>query len=124
MQNRAMQLLAHRALALLLVAASGVGRAAGGTPPTPIPWPHPGELARYHSCGCGDACWVAEVVDRKTTRVKARLRCDCEALRFNATPADAAKEVELGRCDALNDRADKPDAIRARLEALVPRARR
>lgn len=47
-----------------------------------VPWSRPGEYATYHSCGCGDACWVAEVKRRQTHRVLAKLSSDCEKIYF------------------------------------------
>lgn len=91
--------------------------AAGGNRATPLDWPHKGEVLEYRSCGCADACWVAEVRDRRTQAPKARLHCDCETLsydRFLPTP----EHVVLGRCDAINGSDDKAAAIGAKLEEL------
>ena len=49
-----------------------------------LAWPDAHEVLRYRSCGCGDACWVAELRVRKTQRIKARLRCDCERLHLTS----------------------------------------
>ncbi|ARN19788.1 hypothetical protein A4W93_07605 [Piscinibacter gummiphilus] len=97
---------------------------AGGTGSTALAWKHPGETLVYRSCGCADACWVAEVRDRRTSAVKARLRCDCEVLHFERL-AVAAPPVTLGSCEALNGSEHKADAIGEALDALLqakPRA--
>lgn len=47
-----------------------------------VPWSRPGEYATYQSCGCGDACWVAEVKSRLTHRMLARLSSDCQQVYF------------------------------------------
>jgi len=109
--------------AMALVCAS-TAWSAGGTGSTALPWKHPGETLVYRSCGCADACWVAEVRDRRTSAVKARLRCDCEVLHFER-PAEAAPPVTLGSCETLNRSDRKADAIGAALDALLhakPRA--
>ena len=91
---------------------------AGGTVATALPWRHPGETLVYRSCGCADACWVAEVRDRRTSAVKARLRCDCEVLHFERL-AVAASPVTLGSCEALNGSERKADAIGEALDGLL-----
>jgi hypothetical protein len=45
-----------------------------------IPWKLKNEILMYHSCGCADACWVAEVRNKKTGSVKIRLRSNCEKI--------------------------------------------
>ena len=104
--------------ALWLLASMSSTFAAGGTPPTPLDWRVPGEVLVYRSCGCADACWVAEVRDRRTQAVKARLRCDCETLHFERV-AVAAKPVALGTCDTLNGSDRKGDAIGVALDGLL-----
>ena len=91
---------------------------AGGTGASALAWRHPGEVLVYRSCGCADACWVAEVRDRRTSAVKARLRCDCEVLHFERLAVAAAPEV-LGSCAALNGSGDKAGAIGSALDGLL-----
>jgi hypothetical protein len=45
-----------------------------------IPWNLKNEVLMYRSCGCADACWVAEVRNKKTGSIKIRLRSDCEKI--------------------------------------------
>ncbi|ADX45467.1 hypothetical protein Acav_1546 [Paracidovorax avenae ATCC 19860] len=91
--------------------------AVAATAPYPLDWPHAGETLIYHSCGCADACWVAEVRDARTRALKARLRCGCETLHYQ--PASHASEAILpGGCEPINGSRDKPAAIRERLEQL------
>ena len=92
---------------------------AGGTGSTALAWKHPGETLVYRSCGCADACWVAEVRDRRTSAVKARLRCDCEVLHFERPAVVAAAPAVLGSCAALNGSEDKAGAIGSALDGLL-----
>lgn len=55
-------------------------KAAGPRAKYNLDWPRPGEELTYQSCGCADSCWTAEL--RKGSKLKARLRCDCEKLYF------------------------------------------
>ena len=91
---------------------------AGGTGESLLAWRHPGEVLVYRSCGCADACWVAEVRDRRSQRAKVRLRCDCEVLHFERL-AVAAAPVALGSCAALNGSGDKAGAIGSALDDLL-----
>lgn len=102
----------------LLCATSAWG--AGGTGVIALAWKHPGETLVYRSCGCADACWLAEVRDRRTSAVKARLRCDCEVLHFEQLAA-ATPSVELGRCELLNGSDRKAGAIAEMLEEQLAR---
>jgi hypothetical protein len=52
----------------------------GGHEIQELDWNNPTETLKYHTCGCADSCWVAEVRSRKTNQLKARLACDCEKL--------------------------------------------
>lgn len=86
----------------------------GGMGEIRLPWRYPGERLYYRSCGCADACWVAEVRDRRTSRVKARLRCDCEKLLFSL--GDGAEDGPFAdTCDSIQT-SDKfkliPDMMR------------
>ena len=66
-----------------------------------LPWKYKGERLIYRSCGCADACWVAEVRDAKTSKVKARLRCDCTKLYYSVGGASQESVFE-GSCDSIN----------------------
>jgi hypothetical protein len=90
--------------------------AAGGDDTYPLDWPHAGEVLAYHSCGCADSCWVAEVKNRRTNKLRARLRCDCETLSYEVP---SRKPVMLGSCEAINGSTDKAGAISAKLEELL-----
>ncbi|AVS76326.1 hypothetical protein I4I83_00805 [Acidovorax cattleyae] len=94
-----------------------MAQAFAATAPYPLDWPHARETLLYRSCGCADACWVAEVRDARTRALKARLRCGCETLHYQ--PAPRAPEATLpGGCGPINGSSDKPAAIRERLEQL------
>ncbi|WCM91866.1 hypothetical protein M5C99_15965 [Acidovorax sp. NCPPB 2350] len=103
----------------------GVGLAAhasGGAATYPLDWPHVGEVLTYRACGCADACWVAEVRLLRTKALKARLRCDCETLRYQQSSA-GSEEKALGGCEPINGSERKSDAIRERLEQLLHSSR-
>lgn len=94
---------------------------AGGTGIYRLDWrPHAGEVLSYRSCGCADACWVAEVRDQRTSALKARLRCDCESLHY-ARSSNPYKEKALDSCETINRSGRKPEAIREKLEQLLHR---
>lgn len=107
----------------LLLALSGAP-AQAQTPLRPaaqtLDWERSDEVLTYRTCGCADACWVAEVTDRRTHILKARLRCDCETLLAYRPLAEPARTVE-GRCEAVNASGDKFGALRARLQGLLGR---
>ncbi|MDD2933595.1 MAG: hypothetical protein PHO76_06875 [Methylotenera sp.] len=48
-----------------------------------LEWGNSTEVLEYRSCGCADSCWVAEIKSKKTRRLKARLRCNCEKTYFS-----------------------------------------
>jgi len=113
--------------ARLLIALLGLGLhlplslASGGTPESTLPWPKKNEVLAYHSCGCADACWVAEVRQRSSKAVRARLRCDCETLHYWSA-AGAREEVIGATCAAINDQPGKFELIpRLMLEKDRPR---
>jgi hypothetical protein len=82
-----------------------------------LDWPVPGEELVYRSCGCADSCWSAEARDRRTGAVKARLRCDCEALHFSQ-PLAKKQEAALGSCTAINDGGQKFELIAHQMALL------
>ena len=45
-----------------------------------LDWYKSDEFLEYHSCGCADSCWVAELRLKESKKLKMRLRCDCEKL--------------------------------------------
>lgn len=47
---------------------------------TKLSWPNQKETLEYHTCGCADGCWVAELRKIDTRELKAKLSCDCEKL--------------------------------------------
>ncbi len=103
----------------LLLCANGAQAQASHIPRT-LDWSRSDEVLTYRTCGCADACWVAEVTDRRTHILKARLRCDCETLLAYRPLAEPARTVE-GRCEAVNASGDKFGALRARLQGLLGR---
>ena len=101
-------------LALTLTVAPA-SMAAGGTGKYPLPWPVKTQTLLYHSCGCADACWVAEVKNNQTQRLLAPLRCDCENLYFSV--GNQGQEQSDPRACAAPD--NKPGFIRDTLQQLL-----
>jgi len=98
--------------------ATDVTAYAGGSGTSSLDWPHAGEVLDYRSCGCADACWMAEVRHQRTKALKARLRCDCETLHYSRF-ANPSVETDFGSCEAINRSERKPEAIREKLEELL-----
>lgn len=71
----------------------------------------------YRSCGCGDACWVAEVRERKTKKVLSRLSCDCSSLNYSADGRAPAVPLHES-CEAMNQSASKAEQIGTKIEQL------
>ncbi|XZG69045.1 hypothetical protein ACTSKR_10310 [Chitinibacteraceae bacterium HSL-7] len=92
-----------------------MGFAFGGAPYS-MPWPYPDERLRYHSCGCADACWVAEIIHRGASI--ARLRCDCQRLYGQW---DGPERLLAPSCVQINEAADKAEGIRSAMEELLGR---
>ncbi len=109
---------ALRHIGLACCLAAGMAAHAGGTGAYALDWPHAGEALTYRSCGCADACWVAEVRHRRTKALKARLRCDCETLHYQQASAGPRESV-VGACEPINGSGRKPEAVRERLELLL-----
>jgi len=108
------------AAVLLLATLASAAQAAGGTGSYTLPWSKPGEVLEYRSCGCGDACWVAELRNARTRALKARLRCDCE--RLHAKVGSKGREREqAGSCPAGGNGVEKPRAIGEAMERLLRR---
>ena len=109
-----------RAARLLWLLPTALGSAwagdAGGHRTYPLDWHAPGEVLLYHTCGCADACWVAEVRVERTKVLKARLQCDCEMLHFKRP---SAKPKVLGSCEAINTSDQKMDVIADQLKQLL-----
>lgn len=80
----------------------------GGTEKSRLNWDTPSEYLEYHSCGCADSCWVAELKKKINKKVIRRLRCDCEKMFILNGPnqkelvySDDCKEFE---CSEVNCR--------------------
>lgn len=103
---------------IALLAGSGQLWASGGTGEYTLNWPVRGELLAYHSNGCADACWVAEVRKKSTRQVRARLRCDGDGLYFSRQGKDKEQLLPEG-CASYNDSNDKPGLISEKLQMLL-----
>ncbi|MFZ6679769.1 hypothetical protein [Undibacterium sp. Tian12W] len=103
---------------IALLTCSAIAWASGGTGEYTLNWPVRGELLAYHSSGCADACWVAEVRKKSTRQVRARLRCGGDQLYFSR--AGKGKEQLLSEgCASYNDSNDKPRLISEKLMMLL-----
>ncbi len=84
-----------------------------------LDWPIANELVRYHSCGCADSCWVAELLDKKSRKVKLSLKCDCEKLSVSYEDFQK-KEILQNDCKEFQclEVNCKSDAITKRIKQL------
>jgi hypothetical protein len=93
---------------------------------THLAWKNPKEVVEYHSCGCGDACWVAELKNKKNHQTKLRLKCDCEKLYVSYGTKKAQTLVE-NSCSDINNLAvvnGKNQAIVTKIEELLKTKKR
>lgn len=94
--------------------------ASGGKAEYRLPWPHKNQILLYHSCGCADACWVAELRDRHKPGLKARLRCDCSKLFFKS--GNNAEKMPGASCQEFQESEDKAALIQRKLTQLLKQA--
>lgn len=106
------------ALPLACALALNVAHAAGGYETYRLKWPVKSESLSYHSCGCADACWVAEVHDKQSKSMKASFKCDCERLHFSTAGRHPVPDITLGSCSAINDSSQKFELITEKLLQL------
>jgi hypothetical protein len=117
---------------LLFFCSSLAAYGAGGTGIYELDWDNPSEVLEYHSCGCGDACWVAELRNRKTKQLKARLACDCEKLYASFAEAEhggtfvesKSNRVIRDNCSAFETHEEnaKPKEIAKTMKSLLKRS--
>lgn len=81
-------------LFLLLLGLAGAAAASCCNGISRLNWESRHDILEYHSCGCADACWVAELRQKKTRRLKARLRCDCEKSYVSIGPGPIGGPLE------------------------------
>ncbi|MBY0243653.1 MAG: hypothetical protein K2X55_30545 [Burkholderiaceae bacterium] len=84
-----------------------------------LTWNVPGEELIYRSCGCADACWIAEIRNLRKMKVKATLRCDCEKLHFSE--GKGFERVVAQDCNEFND-VGKMELISKRINELRSQA--
>jgi hypothetical protein len=87
-----------------------------------LPWTEKSEQLTYRSCGCADGCWIAELRERKSKRLKAVLRCDCSNLH-GVYPANSSERELQESCSEINDRSDKMDAVSKMMKRLIDTGR-
>jgi hypothetical protein len=85
-----------------------------------LDWEKPTEYLEYHSCGCGDSCWVAELKIKKTKKLKIGLMCDCEKL-FVYYKNKKQKSLLDNNCDKFNTNElnGKSKAITSKMKDLI-----
>ncbi|WP_137925495.1 hypothetical protein [Cupriavidus sp. 2SB] len=67
-------------LLLALTVVAHEAAASSGNRVALLEWEPRTEVLEYRSCGAADACWIAEVRNKRTKRLVAKLRCDSEQL--------------------------------------------
>ena len=102
---------------LLMALLMGAANASSNPQPYTLDWPVKGEQLTYRSCGCADACWVAELQSGNRKKLKATLRCDCSSL-YVIYPANAT-EQKLAESCSMNDGPDKMAEISSKMKAVV-----
>lgn len=102
---------------LLLLCTTSACFASGGTDEYELPWSHKNEVLMYHSCGCADSCWVAEVRERKTKNVLNRLSCDCTSLSYSKDGRERDTPIHES-CEAMNESTNKAGLIKSKIEQL------
>lgn len=78
---------------------------------TTLDWPNPKEKLVYYSCGCADACWVADLQNKSTGVSKIELSCGCETMHLKIKGVETPY---LGQC-ATFEKEDKFDRIVAEI---------
>ncbi|MDD0843732.1 hypothetical protein [Pseudomonas sp. Gutcm_11s] len=111
----------RRVFLTLMLLPAAAAFAAGGSGEYELDWPVAGETLAYRSCGCGDACWVAQVRDTANGEAKATLSCDCEALFYALGGAE--KQPLSESCEAINQSEHKAGQISDRLQQLLGQGR-
>ena len=85
-----------------------------------LDWDNPKEFLEYHSCGCSDSCWIADLKTKKTNKLKLRLQCDCEHLTYSFPDQDneviLSKDCKEFQCTTTNC---KPILIKSKIEQLL-----
>jgi hypothetical protein len=118
LQHLGLQMKLFASFVFLCLAAIGSVNAKSGQP-SKLTWDVPGEELIYRSCGYADACWVAEVRNRRKMSVKATLRCDCENLHFSE--GKGLERVVAKDCNEFNE-VGKMDLISRRIKELLSHA--
>ncbi|MDC8757019.1 hypothetical protein [Janthinobacterium fluminis] len=108
-----------RVLAFMLFTLLGKNAYSSSYPGTyTLPWAEKKEQLTYRSCGCADGCWIAELRERQSKRLKASLRCDCSNL-LAVYPAKSSERALQKNCAEINDRVDKMEAISQKMKNLI-----
>ncbi|KQV82317.1 hypothetical protein ASD15_09740 [Massilia sp. Root351] len=104
--------------ALLLLTLANPASASSAPATYAVPWAVASEVLTYKSCGCADSCWVAELRERKSKKLKARLRCDCSSL-LGRYPAQSSERTLQESCSDINQQDDKMGAVSQAMKRLV-----
>lgn len=101
----------------LLLLCTGIANASSDPQLLTLSWPVKGEQLTYRSCGCADACWVAELRTGSRKQLKARLRCDCSGL-YVTHPVNTAEQKRAESCP-MNEGPDKMLKISKEMKGVV-----
>lgn len=108
-----------RLLAILFMSLLSLPVHSSSTPGTyTLPWPKTTEQLTYRSCGYADACWTAQLRVRRSKRLKAVLRCDCNSLLVVYPVKTAERELQ-NSCSAINGSNDKMEAISQTMQRVI-----
>ena len=77
-----------------------------------LDWVNPNEKLVYHSCGCADSCWVADLVNKKTNASKIQLSCDCEVMHLKV---NGTETVFQGSCQEF----EKEDKFQIIIDKMI-----
>ena len=105
-------------LQLTLCGFSSEAPASSGNPIQHLAWQPKTEVLEYHACGAADACWVAELKNRKTKKRIAVLHCDGEKLLSGV--GKRAETVAAPDCHGFEGE-DKFQQIPAALRTMLQR---
>lgn len=105
-------------LSVTIMASGGEAFGSSGNVITHLAWKPKTEVLEYHSCGAADACWQAQVKNKKTKKRIATLRCDGEKLfsSFGKYP----ETITAPDCNHFENK-DKFQLIPEKLRSLLHR---
>ena len=79
-----------------------------------LDWPNPKEKLVYYSCGCADACWVADLQNKASGKSKIELICGCETMHLKIKGVEKPYD---GQCKTFENE-DKFERIVAEIAKI------